>query len=86
MATLIKVLQFYLEYFLFLTLSFHFLCLVLILNFETNEVETELTRLKGLGAVVIKAPYSMGEAKIATLADPDGNYLQLMTPWEEQKD
>lgn len=57
----------------------------IILNFETSEVEKEFKRIKALGAEVIKEPYSMGEdtsIKIATLADPDGNYFQLMTPWE----
>ncbi len=58
----------------------------IILNFETDTVQAEFDRLKELGAIVIKAPYSMGEgdqaALIATLADPDGNFFQLMTPWE----
>jgi predicted enzyme related to lactoylglutathione lyase len=30
--------------------------------------------------VVIAEPYAIGEGWIATLADPDGNYFQLMTP------
>jgi predicted enzyme related to lactoylglutathione lyase len=50
------------------------------LNFETSEVQVEFDRIKGLGGKVIKAPYEMGEGWIATLADPDGNYFQLMTP------
>lgn len=59
----------------------------MILNFETKEVKEEFERIKALGATVIKEPYSMGdkehgEAWIATFADPDGNYFQLMTPWE----
>jgi predicted enzyme related to lactoylglutathione lyase len=29
---------------------------------------------------VVNAPYKMGEGLIATLADPDGNYFQLMNP------
>ncbi len=51
-------------------------------NFETDEVEEEFERIKGLGAKVIKEPYEMGGGLIATLADPDGNYFQLVTPWE----
>lgn len=51
-------------------------------NFETTEVKQEFARIKALGAKVIKAPYQMQGAWIATLADPDGNYFQLMTPWE----
>ena len=50
------------------------------LNFETPQVQAEFERIKGLGAVVIAAPYQIGEGWIATLADPDGNYFQLMTP------
>ncbi len=54
-------------------------------NFETTEVQEEFDKLKAAGATVIKEPYEMGEGFIATLADPDGNYFQLMTPWEEEK-
>lgn len=58
----------------------------IILNFETAQVKEEFARIKALGATVIAEPYSMGEGEkvgwIATFADPDGNYCQLMTPWE----
>ena len=50
------------------------------INFETAQVKEEFERIKAFGAVVIKEPYEMGEGWIATLADPDGNYFQLMTP------
>ena len=50
------------------------------LNFETSEVKEEFERIQALGAVVIKAPYEMGGGWIATLADPDGNYFQLVSP------
>ena len=53
-----------------------------IYNFETTEVKQEFERIKILGAVVVKEPYEMGGGWIATLADPDGNFFQLMTPWE----
>lgn len=52
-------------------------------NFETSEVKEEFERIKGLGAGVVKEPYEMSGAWIATLSDPDGNYFQLMTPWED---
>jgi predicted enzyme related to lactoylglutathione lyase len=52
----------------------------IIFNFETAEVKDEFERIKALGAVVISEPYSIGEGWIATLADPDGNYFQLMSP------
>ncbi|SRR5258708_15503215 len=54
----------------------------LMFNFETKEVKEEFERIKGLGAEVIKEPYEMGGMWIATLADPDGNYFQLASPWE----
>jgi predicted enzyme related to lactoylglutathione lyase len=54
----------------------------MMLNFETAQVQTEFERIKALGGKVIRAPYQMGEGWIATLADPDGNYFQLMNPME----
>ncbi len=51
-----------------------------LLNFETPQVKEEFDRIKALGATVIRAPYEMGSGWIATLADPDGNYFQLITP------
>ena len=53
-------------------------------NFETNQVKDEFDRIKATGATVVKAPYEMEGAPglwIATFADPDGNYFQLMSPW-----
>ena len=52
----------------------------ILLNFETAQVQEEFDRIKGLGARVAKEPYEMGGGWIATLADPDGNYFQLVTP------
>jgi predicted enzyme related to lactoylglutathione lyase len=52
----------------------------LIFNFETAQVKEEFERIKSIGATVIKEPYEMGQGWIATLADTDGNYFQLMTP------
>ena len=49
-------------------------------NFETSQVKEEFERIKALGGEVIKAPYEMGGGWIATLADPDGNYFQLVSP------
>ncbi len=51
-----------------------------LLNFETAQVKEEFERIQGLGAAVIRAPYQMGSGWLATLADPDGNYFQLVTP------
>jgi predicted enzyme related to lactoylglutathione lyase len=67
----------------------------IILNFETPDVKGEFDRIKATGAKVVKEPYGMtengepsetdGAMWIATFADPDGNYFQLMTPWEDKK-
>lgn len=61
----------------------------LIFNFETKDVVSEFNRIKALGATVIKEPYKMQETddhlSIATFADPDGNYFQLMIPWDSSK-
>ena len=55
-----------------------------IFNFETKEVKKEFERIKKLGATVIKEPYDMGgDHWGATFADPDGNYFQLMSPWDK---
>jgi predicted enzyme related to lactoylglutathione lyase len=53
-----------------------------LLNFETPQVKEEFDRIKALGGAVIRAPYQMGGGWIATLADPDGNFFQLMNPME----
>jgi predicted enzyme related to lactoylglutathione lyase len=50
------------------------------LNFETQQVKEEFERIKALGGTVIKEPYEMEGGRIATLADPDGNYFQLVSP------
>lgn len=60
----------------------------IILNMETKDIKAEFERMKKAGAKVIKGPYNPMEAQgmfIATFADPDGNYFQLMTPWEGEE-
>ncbi len=59
----------------------------LIWNIETADVKGQFEKFKAAGATVVKEPYSMGEApgqdmSIATFADPDDNYFQLMSPME----
>ena len=59
----------------------------LIWNISSSDVEGDFARLKAAGAIVVREPYSfdmegMPPTWIATLADPDGNYFQLMTPFE----
>jgi predicted enzyme related to lactoylglutathione lyase len=58
----------------------------IMLNFATDEVKEEFERISKIkGVKVIAKPYEMQGAWIATLADPDGNYFQLMTPWSDGK-
>ncbi len=55
----------------------------IILNLETREVKEEFERIKEIeGVKIIREPYKMEGMWIATLADPDGNYFQLTTPWD----
>jgi predicted enzyme related to lactoylglutathione lyase len=55
----------------------------LIWNIETTDVQGEFARMKDAGAIVVREPYGFEDypdSWIATLADPDDNYFQLMSP------
>ena len=58
----------------------------LIWNIETEDVAGDFARMKAAGAIVVREPYEFDEipdtatASIATLADPDDNYFQLVSP------
>jgi predicted enzyme related to lactoylglutathione lyase len=56
----------------------------LIWNIETEDVRGTFERYRDAGATVIAEPYGAGEGDmqgtIATFADPDDNYFQLMSP------
>ena len=55
----------------------------LLWNIESDDVRRDTERFKAAGAIVIRDPYEFEEepgATIATFADPDGNYFQLMSP------
>lgn len=57
----------------------------LLWNIESSDVKGDFERLKAAGAIVIQEPYhpsQMPDAWIATLADPDDNYFQLMSPFD----
>jgi len=57
----------------------------LLWNIESVDVKGDFDRLKAAGATVIREPYGPDEAQdglIATFADPDDNYFQLMSPME----
>jgi predicted enzyme related to lactoylglutathione lyase len=52
-------------------------------NIQAPDVRGEFERLKAAGAIVVREPYELEGAPgsaIATLADPDDNYFQLMSP------
>lgn len=56
-------------------------------NLETKDVKGEFDRIKKIGAAVVAKPYNPSEEPkmmIATFADPDNNYFQLVTPWESE--
>jgi len=51
-------------------------------NIETPDVKADFERLRSAGASVVREPYEPGgaaEMLIATFADPDDNYFQLMS-------
>ena len=60
----------------------------IIWNIESADVKADFDRFKAAGATVIAEPYGPDEgpsdapddAMIATFADPDDNYFQLMSP------
>ncbi len=54
-------------------------------NLETADVQGDFDRLKAAGAIVVREPYGFDDqpGAIATLADPDDNYFQLMSPMPE---
>ena len=54
-------------------------------NIETPDVRGEFAKMKDAGAIVIREPYSFEgypDSFIATLADPDDNYFQIMSPMD----
>ena len=62
----------------------------IIWNIETSDVRGDLERFRGAGATVVHEPYTPGDGEesddmlIATFADPDDNYFQLMSPMPEE--
>jgi len=57
----------------------------MIFFFASNDVKADFERIAAIdGTTVVQEPYSPGgdeSMQLATLADPDGNYFQLSTPW-----
>jgi predicted enzyme related to lactoylglutathione lyase len=58
----------------------------LMLTIEANDVEASFKEIVASGAGVIAEPYHPEGAPegvwLATVSDPDGNYVQLASPWE----
>ncbi len=58
----------------------------IIWNIESRDVKADFERFKAAGATVVREPYDPGVGTeqqgglIATFADPDDNYFQLMSP------
>jgi predicted enzyme related to lactoylglutathione lyase len=55
----------------------------IIWNIESEDVKGDFDRLQSAGAIVVREPYTFEEAPgswVATLADPDDNYFQLVSP------
>jgi predicted enzyme related to lactoylglutathione lyase len=58
----------------------------IIWNIESEDVKGDFERFKAAGATVIREPYTFEMAPgswIATFADSDDNYFQLVSPMEE---
>jgi len=58
----------------------------IMIGLETEDVPGQFARIRDAGAEVVAEPYhpdGAGEGFwLATLADPDGNYLQLSSPYD----
>lgn len=56
----------------------------ILLNIESSDVKADFAKLKTAGAQVVREPYRMEgwpeNTWVATLADPDDNYFQLVSP------
>lgn len=60
----------------------------MIFNIESEDVKADYERFKAAGAIVVTEPYTFEQAPgswIATFADPDDNYFQLMSPMRPEE-
>jgi len=56
-------------------------------NVESDDVKGDATRFAAAGAIVVAEPYTAGDSGdywIATFADPDDNYFQLVSPYNPE--
>ena len=62
----------------------------IMISLESDDVKKDFEMIKDKGGKVVAEPYEPQPKDnpgtwLATLADPDGNYLQLSTPWSDDK-
>lgn len=60
----------------------------IMITLVADDVKKEFTGMVDKGAKVVAEPYQPNAKEspdtwLATVADPDGNYLQISTPWEQ---
>ena len=60
----------------------------IMLSLADSDVLSAFNKFKDCGATVVAEPYQPSAEEspnvwLATVADPDGNYIQISTPWEE---
>ena len=59
----------------------------MMISLTSTDMLNECKKFKELGATVVAEPYQPDKDKspdtwLATFADPDGNYIQIATPWD----
>jgi len=58
----------------------------IMLMVEAEDVVASFAEIVALGATVVAEPYqpdgAPGDVWLATVTDPEGNYVQLASPWE----
>ena len=62
----------------------------IMITFSSSDVQKDFDMVKEVGGKVVAEPYQPDKDNspkvwLATIADPDGNYLQISTPWEDAK-
>jgi catechol 2,3-dioxygenase-like lactoylglutathione lyase family enzyme len=50
------------------------------LNFDCDDVDQEIERLRGEGVKVVIEPFDEGDSRLAYVEDPDGITVQLQSP------
>jgi predicted enzyme related to lactoylglutathione lyase len=58
----------------------------MIVSLQSDDVAGDFEKVKSCGATVVAEPYQPNAENnpntwLSTLADPDGNYIQIASPW-----